>query len=70
MLKERTRENIAACNRRVEALAAEFGCRYIDCNEGLTDENGEQKAVFAIDGVHMYAEAYAIVFRNLLPYLT
>lgn len=69
MLKERTRENIAACSRRVKALAEKHGCRYIDVNDGLYDENGEQKAEFAIDGVHMTAEAYAIVFRNLLPYL-
>ncbi len=70
MLKDRTRENIAECNRRVKALAEKYGYRYIDVNEGLYDENGEQKAEFAIDGVHMFAEAYEIVFRNLLPYIS
>jgi lysophospholipase L1-like esterase len=69
MLKERTAENIAECNRRVAALAEKYGCRYIDVNEGLADENGEQKREFAIDGVHMLAGAYAIVFENLRPYL-
>ena len=69
MLRERTKENIAECCRRVEALAAKYGCHYIDVNAGLTDENGEQKKEFAIDGVHMYADAYLIVFENLLPYL-
>ena len=69
MLKERTVENIAACNARVKALAERYGCRYIDVNQGIADENGEQKAEFAIDGVHMYASAYRIVFENLKPYL-
>lgn len=69
MLKERTPENIAECCRRVKALAEKYGYRYINVNDGLVDERGEQKAEFAIDGVHMIAEAYAIVFRNLLPYL-
>ena len=69
MLKERTVENIAECNRRVAALAERYGCRYIDANEGLADENGEQKREFAIDGVHMLASAYRIVFENLKKYL-
>jgi lysophospholipase L1-like esterase len=69
MLKERTVENIAECNRRVAALAEKYGCRYIDANEGLADENGEQKREFAIDGVHMLASAYRIVFENLKKYL-
>lgn len=69
MLRERTPENIEECNRRVKKIAEKYGQHYIDVNAGLTDENGEQKTEFAIDGVHMYANAYRIVFRNLLPYL-
>lgn len=69
MLKDRTLENIAEMNARVKALAEKYGYRYIDVNDGLTDENGEQKQEFAIDGVHMYASAYEIVFENLRPYL-
>ena len=53
----------------MEALAAKYGYHYINVNAGLTDENGDQKKEFAIDGVHMYADAYLIVFENLLPYL-
>ena len=69
MLKDRTKENIAECSRRVKKLAEKYGYHYIDVNEGLTDENGEQKAEFAIDGVHMYANAYEIIFENLRQYL-
>ena len=69
MLKDRTRENIAECNRRVKKLAEKYGYRYIDVNAGLTDERGEQKDEFSVDGVHMYADAYEIVFENLRQYL-
>ena len=69
MLKERTRENIEECNRRVKKLAEKYGYCYIDANAGLADEDGEQKEIFAIDGVHMYANAYEIVFENLRQYL-
>ena len=69
MLAMRTKENIAECNRRVKELAESFGYRYIDVNDGLTDENGEQKREFAIEGVHMYANAYYVVFNNVLPYI-
>lgn len=69
MLRERTKENIAECNRRVKALAEKYGYRYIDVNDGLTNENGEQKEEYAIDGVHMWADAYMVVFNNLKKYL-
>lgn len=68
-LKERTAENITACNESVRVLAEQYGCYYIDVNAGLTDENGEQKAEFSIDGVHMYANAYQVIFENLKRYL-
>ena len=61
--------NVAALKVAMKALAEKYGYHYIDVNEGLIDENGEQKQEFAIDGVHMLAAAYEIVFRNLRPYL-
>lgn len=69
MLKDRSPENIQECDRRVEALAKKYGYHYIDVNDGLYDENGEQNAKFAIDGVHMYASAYEIIFDNIVKYI-
>ena len=56
-------------NSRVKALAEKYGYHYIDVNDGLTDEKGEQKEEFAIDGVHMLAAGYEVVFNHLKPYL-
>lgn len=68
-MKLRTTENIQRCNQELKKIAESFGCTYLDCNSGLTDENGEQKAEYAIDGVHMYANGYLKVFDSLVHYL-
>lgn len=65
----RTPEVLARCNRELRKMTKEEGCFFLDCNEALTDENGEQKQEYAIDGVHMYANGYLKVFDCLLPFL-
>lgn len=65
----RTNENIAIANEAVEKLAAKKGCRFINVNEGLTDERGKLKKEFTIEGIHMYANGYQVVLDNLRQYL-
>jgi len=67
--QNRTNENIRKANTAVQGLAAEFGYRYLDVNTGLTDETGRLKKEFTVEGIHMYANGYEVVFQNLLPYL-
>lgn len=67
--KARNPASLLAANERLKVLAARHGCRFIDVNEGLYDENGRMKAEFSVDGIHMYPDGYAIVLDNLLPYL-
>ena len=69
MLKVRTNENIALANNHIAQLAASCGYEFIDVNQGLTDENGRLKTEYTIEGVHMYSNAYQVVFRNLKKYL-
>ncbi len=69
MLQVRTNENIARANQELERLAKEYGYHFINVNQGLTDERGNTKGEFCVDGIHMYPNAYAIVLNNLLPYL-
>ena len=68
-MRVRTNENINKANRMLEALAAEFGFRYIDVNDGLKDENGNLKARHTQDGIHFDSAAYRTVFDRLRPYL-
>jgi lysophospholipase L1-like esterase len=69
MFKTRTNEALVKANKAVEQLGNKFGYEYIDVNEGLMDEKGNLKAEFAIEGLHMWPQAYAIVLNNLKKYL-
>lgn len=61
----RTNENITIANKAVEKLAAKMGCRFINVNQGLTNEYGKLKKEFTIEGIHMYANGYQVVLDNL-----
>ena len=69
MFDTRTNANIAIVNAAVKELAEKLGCRFIDVNDGLRDENGRLKAEFTIEGIHMYANGYQVVLENLKKYL-
>lgn len=66
----RTNENIQIANQAAEKLAGKMGCRFLNVNQGLTDEKGRLKKEFTIEGIHMYANGYRVVLENLKPYLS
>lgn len=61
----RSEDIMSMVNHEVRKLAEKTGYTYIDVNAGLTDENGDLKKEYTIEGVHMYAEAYRVVYENL-----
>lgn len=69
ILSVRTNEKLHMINGCLAELAAKYGCHFIDANDGLCDENGNQKAEFTKEGLHMFANGYEVVFRNLKQYL-
>lgn len=69
MLKVRTNENLRGVNRELEMLAEKYGYRYIDVNSGIKDEDGRLRGDLTIEGVHMYAQAYQIIYESLKQYL-
>ena len=69
LLKYRTNQRIAEANEGVRALAEKMGMHYLDLNAGLTDENGNLKAEYTVEGIHMYVDGYRVVLDNLLPVL-
>lgn len=69
MLKIRTNENLNQVNQELEKLAGRYGYRFIDVNTGIKDEQGKLRGDLTIEGVHMYASAYQIIYENLKPYL-
>ena len=42
---------------------------YINVFDCLLDEKGNLKAEYTIEGMHMYANGYAVVLEKLMPYL-
>ena len=69
LLKYRTNQRIAEANEGVRALAKKMGMHYLDLNAGLTDENGNLKEEYTVEGIHMYVDGYRVVLDNLLPVL-
>ena len=69
ILATRNNARIGEANRMVQALAEKLGLGFIDCNAGITDEQGNMKGEYTIEGMHMYANGYARVLDALLPEL-
>ena len=69
VFRHRTNTRIAAANEAVKKLAQKYGAEYLNLNDGLTDADGDLKADFTVEGMHMYADGYRFILRNLLPVL-
>lgn len=69
VFQHRTNERIRAASEGVKALAEKHNARFLDLNAGITDENGNLKAEYTIEGMHMYADGYKPVLDALLPTL-
>lgn len=62
-------ERLGWANEVSRNLAEEFGYEYIDVNDGLSDKDGLLKRELSTDGIHLWPDAYAIVFDNMKEYL-
>ena len=69
MFATRTNPNIMEANEAVEELARKHGFCFINVNEGLTDEEGNLKVEFSLEGLHLWPNAYAVILENLKRYL-
>ena len=69
MFVNRNNRNLPIANEAVKKLAEKMGYHYIDVNAGLCDERGMLRREFTVEGVHMYANGYQVVLKNLKPYL-
>lgn len=66
---QRTNENLAAMSDKIGQLAEQYGCTYIDVNEGLSDNTGNLRKELSFDGAHMLPAGYEIVLNNMMKYL-
>lgn len=65
----RTNARIQEASAGVQKLARKYGAEFLDLNRELYDADGNLKAEFTIEGMHMYANGYRPVMDALLPLL-
>lgn len=65
----RTMAIINEANERMESLALELGCGWLNCNAPLLDEEGYLCKEFMTDPIHFSAAGYVEVLKILEPYL-
>lgn len=68
-MRIRTNEKLRRANAALALLAEEKGARFLDVNAPITDEQGNMKAEYCIDGIHMREEGYRALYPLLRPYL-
>lgn len=68
-LKIRSNEKIKAANEEVARIARKFNANYIDVSEPLKDENGDLKAEFTIEGMHINEQGYRAVYPLIKQYI-
>ena len=69
-MRIRTNEKLRRANAALTRLAAEKGASFLDVNAPITDEQGNMKAEYCIDGIHIREEGYRAIYPLLKPYLT
>lgn len=65
----RNNRNIQKANQKLAQLARKMELQYIDVNDGLRDEKGKLKKEYTVEGIHMYANAYYVIFQNMEQYI-
>lgn len=68
-LSIRTNCKIHLANLEVEKLANKLGLRFIDVNCGIKDENGDLKAEYTTEGMHITEEGYREIYKELKKYI-
>ncbi|MBQ6506894.1 MAG: lysophospholipase, partial [Clostridia bacterium] len=68
-LRVRTNARVNSANAAVRKLAEEAGAQFLDLNAGIRDADGNLKAEYTVEGMHMYADGYVPVLQALLPWL-
>lgn len=67
-LRVRTNERINEANEAVKVLAQKHHARYIDLNAPLKDAQGNLKAEYTTEGMHITEEGYRSIFPEFMKY--
>ena len=68
MFVRRTNSVINQLNRRLENLANELHCTYIDVHSILLDAEGNLDQKYTVEGIHLKPNAYEVILKVLVAY--
>lgn len=68
MFATRTNKAINKANLRLETLAKELSCGYIDVHSILLDNIKNLDEKYTLEGIHLKPNAYEVVLNTLIKY--
>ena len=68
-LETRTNAKINEANKRVQELAARHKQQFIDVNASLKDANGNLRADYTIEGIHIKPAGYRAILKQVMQYV-
>ena len=66
---KRSNKKIDEMNKEFIKICEKYDCLWVDFTDELKDEYGNLKKEFTFDGLHINAQAYEIVAKNIIPLL-
>ncbi|MDD6812155.1 MAG: GDSL-type esterase/lipase family protein [Lachnospiraceae bacterium] len=69
-LQIRNNEKIDLANTEVKKLATKHHAKYIDVNRALKDSDGNLKAEYTIEGMHINKDGYRAILEDVLTYVS
>ncbi len=66
---KRSNKKIDEINKAYSKLCEKYNCVWLDFTDELMDSNGNLKQEYTFDGLHINAQAYEIVAKNVIPLL-
>ncbi len=68
-VNRRKNKDIMAINHEINTYCEKNNITYIDVYNHLTDDDGNLKKEYTVEGLHINYEGYRLISRLLLPYL-
>lgn len=65
----RPNEKVEEANSALKNMADRYKVNYIDLNANLYDEKRNLKSEYSVEGVHMYANGYQAILKDLMKYV-
>lgn len=69
MVGQRKNEVIRHLNLELKKVAEKYECAWLDLTDKLSDCNGNLKADYCYDGLHLNAQGFTVVAESIIPML-